>query len=339
MPKTNERLDFIDIATGLGIVAVVFGHTYFTHGWELSRRIVYPWHMPLFFVIAGCFLSTSDSLRDFLRNKFRRLILPYFVVGFVGIVGFALRRSVESSDGVFVRELALGVKALLYGSTCPLPCSLVGPVREIGALWFLPAFFVALVVARLLNGIRGGFYVGVVLSLLVLTYKWLGGIWLPLSIEVGLFSASYLLLGKMAMSRTSLILRPQIGICFVGIVAYAGCVMFDQRVGLGALKFTNFLMPVVTLLIVYAVISLSHYLAKVPYVSPVLAMTGRHSMSVYCVHHLFLSGGVASVAYEVSTLFGPFRGIVFLSAEFVIPFIPLVWYVVKEKEWLFKRGC
>ena len=291
MQQVNARIGFIDIAKGLGIVAVVSGHTYFTHGWDLFHRLVYPWHMPLFFVIAGCFLSRSDALRDFLRNKFHRLILPYFVVGFIGVVGSSLGRAVESSNGSFARELALGGKALLYGSTSPLAHSLVGPVREIGALWFFPALFVSLVVARLLIGIRGGYCVGVVLSLLVLTYKWLGGVWLPLSIEVGFFSASYLLLGKMVMSKTSLILRPQIGFCFVGLVAYVGCVAFDQRVCLGVLEFSNYMMPVVTLLIVYAVISLSHYLDRVPYVSSFLAMAGRHSMSAYCVHHLFLSGG------------------------------------------------
>ena len=95
----SERLAYIDIAKGIGIILVVIGHCvpdassltgisnpYF----KLLHQIIYSFHMPLFFFIAGFFVNTqkfsvsSPYLQKtylFIRKKFNRLIVPYLFVG------------------------------------------------------------------------------------------------------------------------------------------------------------------------------------------------------------------------------------------------------------------
>ena len=95
----SERLAYLDIAKGIGIILVVIGHCipdassltgisnpYF----KLMHQIIYSFHMPLFFFIAGFFVNTqkfsvsSPYLQKtylFIRKKFNRLIVPYLFVG------------------------------------------------------------------------------------------------------------------------------------------------------------------------------------------------------------------------------------------------------------------
>ena len=46
-----ERVKFIDIAKGIGIMLMVLCHTGFTN--VPSIQIIYAFHMPLFFIISG----------------------------------------------------------------------------------------------------------------------------------------------------------------------------------------------------------------------------------------------------------------------------------------------
>lgn len=86
------RNPVIDIMKGIGIVLVLLGHI---SGISLEsidgkaallllggKRIIYPFHMPLFFILAGyasqSIINTSkEGYSQFARNKFARLIVPY----------------------------------------------------------------------------------------------------------------------------------------------------------------------------------------------------------------------------------------------------------------------
>ena len=69
--KTVERDSAVDIAKGLGILLVIFGHTVAAWGGnqEALHRFIYAFHMPLFFGVAGLYLSPSTSLLSLARNK------------------------------------------------------------------------------------------------------------------------------------------------------------------------------------------------------------------------------------------------------------------------------
>ena len=48
----KQRIDWINIAKGLGILAVILGHCHLP---EKVWNSIYSWHMPIFFVISGYF--------------------------------------------------------------------------------------------------------------------------------------------------------------------------------------------------------------------------------------------------------------------------------------------
>ena len=86
-----ERLEWVDIAKGVGIVLVVFGHALrgiemagqidFHGFWGYVDRLIYSFHMPMFFLLSG-YLFSSALTRDalpFLKSRVTRLIWPLFL--------------------------------------------------------------------------------------------------------------------------------------------------------------------------------------------------------------------------------------------------------------------
>lgn len=122
-----KRLEWVDIAKGIGIFLMVMGHSGIPrsmHDW------IYSFHMPFFFILSGYFfVSGKYTLKELVRRKVKTILLPYF---FFSIIIDAIRYIGEA--------LALKMpppispeRILLYG-------------EELGATWFLYVLFLAEVI-------------------------------------------------------------------------------------------------------------------------------------------------------------------------------------------------
>ena len=90
---SKKRLRALDIAKGIAIILVVIGHAVpdaTTHmgiqseGLAILNRLIYSFHMPLFFLISGYFVNTlaeNQSRVSAIWKKFQRLMVPYIFVG------------------------------------------------------------------------------------------------------------------------------------------------------------------------------------------------------------------------------------------------------------------
>ena len=78
MNGVNKRLDFIDIAKGLGMLTIVWGHICLG---GLSNAIVYSFHIPLFFFLSGLVFSPKryGNFGEFLKKRLKGLLVPYVV--------------------------------------------------------------------------------------------------------------------------------------------------------------------------------------------------------------------------------------------------------------------
>lgn len=88
--SSKSRLIEFDILKGLGILFVILGHSVPDFPVNLRadflsgtiEKLMYSFHMPLFFICAGCMVQMFDSKQvvsggGFLKKKFLRLIVPY----------------------------------------------------------------------------------------------------------------------------------------------------------------------------------------------------------------------------------------------------------------------
>ena len=94
----QERLAWVDTARGIGIILVVYGHALRGHetsgafdpSWQadVQDAVIYSFHMPLFFFLAGLFAkrSVAKGATLFLRDKAVTLVYPYFLWSVVSIL-------------------------------------------------------------------------------------------------------------------------------------------------------------------------------------------------------------------------------------------------------------
>lgn len=80
MEKTKKRIDWLDMAKGYGMLAVIYAHLYNVG----LRSVLYIFHMPLFIFLSGYTYRVKDNWKTTVINKARRLLIPYIIFGILG---------------------------------------------------------------------------------------------------------------------------------------------------------------------------------------------------------------------------------------------------------------
>ncbi len=124
----RKRLEYFDLAKGIGILLVILGHiTYIS---PPLRIWIFSFHMPLFFIISGMLIhyKREDSLnyRDIFKKKAKGLLIPYFYFSILTIF----------ADICLLLLFQVGSWEVIW-QNCFYTCSFYG----ISTLWFLPALF------------------------------------------------------------------------------------------------------------------------------------------------------------------------------------------------------
>ena len=122
----SKRIEYLDIAKGVGILLVVLGHNDFEVISVFLQRLIYSFHMPLFFFLSGYFLNTTIPFFDFVKKRFNSLLKPFLFT--VLLIYFT---SVSFEKMSFATAITRTVKSL-YGS---------GAYLDWVQLWFLPHLF------------------------------------------------------------------------------------------------------------------------------------------------------------------------------------------------------
>jgi fucose 4-O-acetylase-like acetyltransferase len=124
MPK---RIEYLDIARGIGILLVVLGHNDFGAVSPFFHQVIYSFHIPLFFFLSGYFINTALPFFDYFKKRFHSVLKPYLFTIF--LIYFA---SVSFEKMGFQTAVGRIIKSL-YGT---------GYYIDWVALWFLPHLFV-----------------------------------------------------------------------------------------------------------------------------------------------------------------------------------------------------
>lgn len=127
----RKRIDYFDLARGVGIIFVILGHIeYIPQG---LRTYIISFHMPLFFVISGMLLfingEAGRDLKTLFRKKAGSIMLPYFYFSILDVLVYIVYFLITGRDGGWQTVLMdLVQSATLYGMS---------------VLWFLPALFIS----------------------------------------------------------------------------------------------------------------------------------------------------------------------------------------------------
>lgn len=170
----------------LGLAAIVVGHAVPD---PVVREVLYPWHVAVFFFLAGYLWKPDRSLVDEVSRRWRSLMVPY--LAWAAILAVPL----------FVYDdLHTRLHELLYGGTY-----MHNPYL---AYWFLCALFVAAVVYRVLGlalGPRGA----QVAALLVLPFTFMTDhiATIPWAVGVGAMAVFFVAAGHLAQEHRARLTR------------------------------------------------------------------------------------------------------------------------------------
>jgi polysaccharide biosynthesis protein PslL len=128
----KNRNQTIDVVKGIGILLVVFGHNWISlNGNHEIFRVIFSFHMPLFFFLSGIFLKESTSFQVFLKSRTDTLLKPYFVV--LAALGTTQLLWAIIKGSVTTKKLYYFV-GLVYGT---------GKTISWAPFWFLPHLFIS----------------------------------------------------------------------------------------------------------------------------------------------------------------------------------------------------
>lgn len=152
----KERMEYIDIAKGIGILLVIAGHLFAYRG-PISRWI-FSFHMPLFFILSGiCYKMDSTILVEYLKKKCKQLLIPFCYLYAIGLaVSLIIPSWRENISGLgLIKELVLiSPESIHVGQIWFLICLLeteiyILVVRKIlGEGWQTKGFFLTAILVK-----------------------------------------------------------------------------------------------------------------------------------------------------------------------------------------------
>lgn len=189
--QVNNRIDYIDIAKGVGIILVVLGHMSIG---KTASYLIFSFHMPFFFLVDGLFCKNyevfSDEHKRFIKKIFMRLILPYVATCVLMISFSVILNLLRQNFSEIIQDAKHWALATLYGQGAYNNKSF--PI--IGAIWFLWAMFWGRLIFSFFSGRKICF--PIVIFLFAVGYVSSKYFYLPLSIQSGLTSIIFIWTGK-----------------------------------------------------------------------------------------------------------------------------------------------
>jgi len=270
------RIEWIDIAKGLGIMCVVLGHV---SDAGIAAKIVYLFHMPLFFILSGYLFRPASAKALYARRKAIHLLIPYLTGITLSGSFFLTHRLAHPPRPLPLAHWGL---ALLWGGA-----QFDG---YFGVLWFLTCLYLA---QQLLNAMMlrlslraVGFWM-IVLAGSGFLLSWLWPAWsLPLDANVVLVAEPLLFTGVLLKRHP----MPVSAAALIGIASFAAGIalllhdpraFMDMRVG-------HYGIPVVSFAIAVGcsigIFTLSRALVHIRLFGIPLIRLGELSLGIMLIH-------------------------------------------------------
>lgn len=278
--KVQTRIEWLDIAKGLGVLLVVLGHLWYNCSFSIVNQIIYTFHMPMFFILSGfVFKKGSSNFGSFLMAKIKRLLLPTFIFFVLGsIYLFSINQSFKSIITDFF---------FLYGF-CPYttPC------------WYFISLFQILVLSYFLNldklsFILKGIVACLAFALGLIIYKF--DIFIPFGIDRTIIAMSFFTVGAMlrqAYNENKKIPFPfleiLIKIIILVIWVFSG-IVFNKKVSFFRLVLGNYFLFVISGICgSIIIIELSKLLQKTKLLKRFFSKTADNSILIIGTHYFII---------------------------------------------------
>lgn len=285
---SNNRLIYLDIARGISMLCIILGHL----GNANINRVVFTFHVSIFYVISGFFISEKKEYGTYIKSRLKALIVPYYLtciaIVVIGTVeGFILHGTVGAFDAM---------KEWVYASLYGAGDSYSSPfyIKAIGAIWFLWASFWGSILLKYSLRMKDWQRILFISLLFAVGYFSRKLFWFPLSIQAGCCATLFMYLGFCAKKTKSgwdvldKEVKKALFICaalvwFFFIKDFRSFWLVHCDVGRGIVDIIG------SLCACYVVFDICKRIDRVPILSKGLAYIGRYSIFMLCIHIIELN--------------------------------------------------
>ena len=281
MQKINNRMRSIDIAKGIAMICIILGHL----GNSGINRVVFTFHVPIFFFITGFFVSSKRSTGEFCKNKARTLLVPYFITCAVMVTIGVIK---GASEGDVTGSLIKWVYASIYaaGDSYREPFNIPG----IGAIWFLWASFWGCIFLRISLNMKAGIRIAFIAGLFIFGFFSRELFWFPLSIQAGACATFFMYLGYLLKGAMERLKEIPVEIKVIsGIIAsfvwlefminFKSFWLVHCDIGRGMIDIIGCICACSVIMVISAAID-----KKAGFFAGILSFFGKYSLFILCVH-------------------------------------------------------
>ena len=269
------------MAKGIGILCIIAGHM----GIEAISKVVFTFHVPLFFIISGYFLSRKADFRSFISKKYKGIIVPYIFTSFILIIAVACKDALKGLWNKVLPDMLAVFVQTLYGSGSNANYTLFD-IKPIGAIWFLLALVWALSFVKVLIDKKYG--VLLIILIAIISYITSYYLWLPWDIQAGGTAAVFVYIGAW-FKETKKNLDIKWWLLSLGIIAFVLEIKFGVSVSVARNYYPHTVISIIgAVLISYSVLCLSKFCERMQLLKKFFYFYGTNSIIVLCYHLVFL---------------------------------------------------
>lgn len=298
----NKRIEWIDIARGVGIILVVLGHSVTsairrdsTIAMEIYK-VAYSVQIPLLLFVSGISFNLNfnkyenQSFVDFCLKKTKRLMLPYLSYSFLVYLIFYIA-SFAAPISSLLEKMSFGRISILEWAKDLL----IGNNIFCEHLWYLYSLFLLSLISFLLIKIMGKWYKYLLVIFMILMWLFLKE---PTDYDViwktalkGIWFAVGCVFGAREISS----LIKKCTVIIPGSIAFIFWHLYQDNIHIGgaevALRFSVVLLFVISIIFFSQIIDgLGHKIIK---------WLGKNSMYIYIFHQPFWGSGMGVLLYSV----------------------------------------
>lgn len=246
----SERIEWIDVAKGIGALLVIIGHMVRN---EMVNIVIYAFHMPLFFFLSGVTFYGKKGFKNFISKKFKAIIIPYLIFSipvFAYYCAWIIKDNTDVLTSIFERFVGIFI------------CWKQSPFYN--GIWFLPCIFGTYIIAYFVfNYIKDKKLIFVIAVIAFALGQLLNHfeITLPLGFDTSLISFLFMAVGYLCKDLVRMINKYWclLFIPMIGIAIY-NKMLTGQIVEMFANEYGNIFLFVITgFMGIFATISLSKF--------------------------------------------------------------------------------
>lgn len=277
----TKRIEWIDIAKGIGIILVVIGHI---SQIKVLNNAIYSFHMPLFFILSGYLYKRKEK---FTKSKLKKILIPYLVFASISFLYWVLiERHMREQD---ISPIKAGMNIFLArGGDSNYIFNVV--------LWFLPCLFMTENIFYILERKFTGktlFFIILSSSFIGFLYPKVTDIRLPFCLDIVFLAIVFYYIGYelrkyietkfiKKFNKNNLFISIQLLICIAIIIGFS---IFEDGANMNNLKIKYYSIFFLTAIIgSYAIYLIANAIARNRIKSDVLKFIGKNSLYIMCVH-------------------------------------------------------